>query len=161
VFSARYVDTDLPRPRWRFTGTYRFSSRLQAGLEYNPAAGEVNPIGNFVLFTETATRPGVSLGTSSDRIGTPPGPRAYYATFAKGFPQLGIGPYVSVNYSEFERGLTFSFGVNVRLNDQWNLLPMNDGRRSHLLLTYTKENMSVSLMWIWLQRPGISVSFGF
>jgi hypothetical protein len=62
----------------------------------------------------------ISLGTSSDRIGTPPGPHAYYITFAKGIDKLRIAPYLSINYSEFEQRINFPFGVNVGLTTQWD-----------------------------------------
>jgi hypothetical protein len=103
----------------------------------------------------------VNLGTSSDRIGTPAGPHAYYVTFAKSFPQARLGPYVSVNYSEFDREINFPFGLNYQIRPGLTTMFMNDGRKSHLLLTYARENWSVSAMWIWFRHPGISVSFGF
>lgn len=101
----------------------------------------------------------VSVGTSSDRIGTPEGTRAYYVTLAKGYGR--VAPYLSVNYSEFEDGVNFPFGVNVGLAPTWDALFMNDGRKSHLLLTYKQPGYSVTLMSIWLKRPGISFSIGF
>lgn len=103
----------------------------------------------------------VSLGTSSDRIGTPAGPHAYYVTFAKSLTELKLGTYVSVNYSEFDQRLNFPFGASCQLFPGVTTLFMNDGRKSHLLLTYSQQDWSVSAMWIWLKRPGISISFGF
>jgi hypothetical protein len=44
VLSLRYVDTELPRPRWRATANYRVVPSLQLGIEYNPVAGEVGPL---------------------------------------------------------------------------------------------------------------------
>jgi hypothetical protein len=161
VFSARWVDTDLPRPRWRFTGTYRFTPRLQAGLEWNPAADEVGFIGNYMIAPETDKTPMVNLGTSSDRIGTPKGPKAYYVTLAKGFPEAKIGAYVSLNYSEFDRGFNLPFGATYQIAPGWSTMFMNDGRKSHLLLTHSTPNWSASLMWIWFKHPGVSISWGF
>ena len=155
------MDVDLPRPRYRFTGTYRFTPRLQAGLEYNPNAHELGFIGNYILATETENSPMINFGTSSDRIGTPPGPHAYYVTFAKSIPSAKLGPYVSINYSEFDRRLNFPFGVSYSIQPGLSTMFMNDGRKSHLLLTYTKENLSVSAMLIWMKHPGVSFSFGF
>lgn len=103
----------------------------------------------------------VSLGTSSDRIGTPKGPHAYYATFAKTLPNLPVAPYVSLNYSEHDRQFNFPFGVNVQLAPQWSTMFMNDGRKSHALLTYRQEHVSVSLVWVWFKHPGVSVSLAF
>lgn len=155
------MDVDLPRPRYRFTGTYRFTPRLQAGLEYNPNAGEVGFIGNYMIAHETPSRPMINLGTSSDRIGTPPGPHAYYITFAKGFENLRIAPYLSINYSEYDQQINFPFGLNLSLARQLDSMYMMDGRRSHLLLTYKADVFNVSLMWIWLKHPGLSISWGF
>lgn len=155
------MDIDLPRPRYRFTATYRFTPRLQAGLEYNPNAGEVGIIGNYILATESEKSPMINLGTSSDRIGTPPGPHAYYVTFARSIPSLKLGPYVSINYSEFEQRLNFPFGVSYHIVPGVSAMYMNDGRKSHVLLTYSKESWGVSAMLIWMKHPGISLSFGF
>ncbi len=161
MVSLRYVDTELSRPRWRTTAVYRISPRLQAGFEYNPTAGEWSLIGNWVLQPETDRLPLISFGTSSDRIGTPPGPHAYYVTFGKSFAKWNLGPYISVNYSEFEKRLNFPFGVNYSLSPEFSLLGMNDGRKSHLLLTYRQEKYSITALWIWMKRPGISISFGW
>lgn len=103
----------------------------------------------------------VNFGTSSDRIGTPPGPHAYYVTFAKSLPSLKMGPYVSINYSEADRQVNFPFGINLSLAPRTSTLFMHDGRKSHLLLTYSQESWSVSAMWIWFKHPGLSFSFGF
>lgn len=110
---------------------------------------------------ESEKYPMISLGTSSDRIGTPPGPHAYYITFAKSFAQYKAGPYFSINYSEYDKKINFPFGVNYGIAPGWTTLFMNDGRKSHLLLTHSKDNWSVSLMWIWFKHPGISFSIGF
>lgn len=103
----------------------------------------------------------ISFGTSSDRIGTPPPNKAYFVTFAKSIPNRPLAPYVSINYSETDQRLNFPFGMNIGLNPQWDLLPMNDGRHSHLLLTWKGKDMSASLIWAWFKRPGVSVSWKF
>ena len=159
MFTVRYVDTEIDRPRWRINAAARVTPRLSLGIEYNPVVNEINPTGNWLAHLETDKLPMVSFGTSSDRIGTPEGNQAYFVTFAKGFGR--IAPYVSVNYSEFERGFNFPFGVNIGLHPTWDLLAMHDGRKTHLLLTYKTPNYNVSLMWIWLERPGVSISWGF
>ncbi len=103
----------------------------------------------------------ISFGTSSDRIGTPPGPHAYYFTFAKSFPTAKLSPYVSINYSEFDQQLNFPFGVSYGIVPGLSAMYMNDGRKSHVLLTHSQASWSVSAMLIWMKHPGISVSFGF
>ena len=149
------------RPRWRFNTAYRVTPRFQLGLEFNPVVSEVVPTANWILNRESAKSPLINLGTSSDRIGTREGTQAYYLTFAKGIHALRVAPYFSVNYSGADRKFNFPFGVNIALGTQWDLLPMNDGRRTHLLLTYKERNWNVSLMAIYLKHPGISLGFAF
>ncbi|MCW5943986.1 MAG: hypothetical protein KIS66_17280 [Fimbriimonadaceae bacterium] len=157
------MDTTVARPRWRLNLARRLGPRLSLGFEYNLVVGEFSPTANWIASPETATSPLVTFGTSSDRIFTPKGNQAYYATFAKAFHGTPLAPYVSLNYSGFERGLNFPFGVNIALHPKWDLLPMNDGRRSHLLLTYKQASFNVSLLAVDLQRPklGLSLGWGF
>lgn len=122
---------------------------------------ELVPTANWVITRESARSPLTVLGTSSDRIGSDPGAQAYFLTFAKGIRSLRIAPYVSVNYSETDRGINFPFGVNIGLARNWDLLPMNDGRRTHLLLTYKQKNWNISLMAVYMRHPGVSVGFAF
>lgn len=161
VLSLRYVDTALPRPRWRTTANFRVIPTLQLGVEYNPVAGEVGPLVTWFLLTETERRPALFLGTSSDRIGSPEGKQAYYVTAAKYLPLIRTSPYVSLNYSEWDRGLNVPFGVNVELGNGLSLQPMYDGHRTHLLGTFATERYSATLIWAWLERAGVAVSVGF
>lgn len=135
--------------------------RLSLGLEYNLAVGEISPTGNWIITPETARTPMVSLGTSSDRIFTPSGNQAYYVSFAKSIPGLPVAPYASVNYSEFEQGFNFPFGVNWSMTHTMDLLAMNDGRKFHLLLTFKQPSASLTFMLIDLKRPRIGVSLGW
>ncbi|HZP80990.1 MAG TPA: hypothetical protein VFB21_05075 [Chthonomonadaceae bacterium] len=157
----RYADTPEARPRWRFNAAYRLTPRFQAGIEYNPVVHEIVPTANWLLNRESARWPLLTLGTSSDRIGSREGTHAYYLTLARGIPRYHVAPYVSLNYSEQDRGVNFPFGVNIALGGQWDLLPMNDGRRSHLLLTYKEKNWNVSLIAVYLKHPGVSIGFAF
>lgn len=159
--SARYVDTELPRPRWRLTLDYQFLPRLNAGIEINPSAEEINPRGNYRLFDEGKIRPLISLGTSSDRIGSPKGTQAFYVTFGKSIPEIPVAPYVSINYSTWDDGFNFPFGANIQLHRRWALMPMYDGHRSHLLLNYSASNWGVSAMWVWYERAGVALRLGF
>lgn len=161
MLSHRFIDFDVDRAKQRHTVTYRVSPRFIAGIEYNPGADEIGPIANYTLAQESAKAPHLSLGTSSDRIGTPEGNQCYYLTVAKSFPNAKLSPYVSLNYSEFEDGLTLPFGVSYYVLPQLSAMYMNDGRRSHGLLTYMQSDWSVSLMWVWFKHPGISLSWGF
>ncbi len=161
VVSGRYVDTELERPRWRFTANYRLLRTLQVGVEFNAAAEEVGPLVTWYLLTESHTRPAIFLGTSSDRIGSPKGTQSYFLTGAKHLWQLPLSVYASVNYSEWDDELNFPFGVNVDLPWNFSLRPMYDGDRSHLMLTRYYRQLSFSLLYVWYERLGVAMSVGF
>jgi len=135
--------------------------RLQVGVEYNPVADEIGPLFTLFAITETETRPAFFLGASSDRIGSPPGTQSYYATTAKYLPFAHLAVYASLNYSEWDDAFNFPLGVTAELGKDFSLRHMYDGDRSHLLLNYFPHNFGVSLMYIWYERFGISLSAGF
>ena len=143
------------------TLSYRLLPTLQAGIEFNAAVGEVDPIVNWFALTETDTRPAVIFGTSSDRIGTPKGKQSYYVTFAKQIGTLPVAPYVSLSYSETDRALRIPFGANIQLGNQWMLLPMYDGHASHTMLTFVEGRASIGLIAAWNRRFGLSVGYHF
>jgi len=155
------VDTDAVRPRWRFNFSYRLSPRWQIGAEYNAAAGEWSPTASWIATTETATRPLVTFGTSSDRIFSPPGHQAYFVTVAKSLPGRRWGPYVGVSYGEWEERLVFPWGVNYALDERWDALLLHDGRNTHGLLTLKGENWNLTLMSVRMRRFGVSVGYSF
>jgi hypothetical protein len=159
--SGRFVDTELSRPRWRFTANYRLHHRLQVGVEYNPKAKEVGPLFTFFLLTETEARPALFVGTSSDRIGSPEGKQAYYLTVSKYLPLVRASLYGSLNFSEWNDGFNVPVGVGVEFWKGFSVRPMFDGDRSHLLLNYFTDRHGVSLMYVWLEKPGIAFFFGF
>ena len=159
--SLRFVDTPLERPRWRATVNRRVVPTLQLGVEFNPEVGEVGPLVSWFLLTEGERRPAVFLGTSSDRIGSPKGAQSYYLTTAKVVPMLRTSPYVSVNYSEWDRGWNVPFGANIELGGGCSLRPMYDGQRTHLLGSFATGRWSASLVWAWLERAGVAMSVGF
>lgn len=161
MFSQRWVDTDLPRPRWRTTLNYRVVPRLQLGVEWNPAADEVGPLATLFLLTEGEQLPAVFVGTSSDRIGSPAGKQAYYLTVAKYLPGVHVSPYASLNYSEWDERVNLPFGANIELGRGWSIQPMYDGNRTHLLGTWANERLSATLVWAWMERAGMAVSVGF
>ena len=134
---------------------------MQVGVEFNPMVGEVGPLATIFLVPETHHRPAVLLGTSSDRIGSPEGTQSYYATIAKNIPGTRIAPYLSVNYSEWDEHVNFPFGANFMFADGYSLMPMYDGERSHLILSYAREHAAISLMTIWYEKIGIAISGGF
>lgn len=117
--------------------------------------------GTLLLQHATENRPQIHFNTSSDRIGSPPHTQQYSFTATQGIPNTTLAPYASLTYSEWDDELVFPFGMNWQINPNWGLLGMNDGRKSHLLLTYSKETYYVQLGWIWLERPAITVGWGF
>lgn len=151
----------MDRARWRTTATYRFHPRLQAGVEFNPEVDEINPILSLFLLTETEKRPAIFLGTSSDRIGSPEGTQSYFATVSKRFGASPVSGYASVNYSEWDRGFNVPFGVEVGFGDRISVRPMYDGARPHLMLNYSRERWSLSLLAVDLEHPGVSFAMGF
>ncbi len=161
TFSQRYVDTSVERARWRSTANVRVHPRLQLGVEFNAVAEEVGPLVTLFLTTEGPRVPGVFLGTSSDRIGSPPGEQSYYMTLAKSIPELGLATYATVNYSEWDDEINFPFGATLALGRGFSVRPMYDGAETHMLLNYDMPRATISFLWVWLEEPGISVSFGF
>ena len=151
----------MDRARWRTTLTYRVLPTLQLGVEYNVAAEEVAPIGNWFVFTEDARRPALFVGTSSDRIGSPEGTQAFYMTAAKNLGRIPVAPYVTLNYSEWDEGFNVPFGVHADLVAGFSIRPMYDGHRTHLTASYSRNAFSVTALWVWLEDPGVALSFGF
>lgn len=161
VVSQRYVDTDVERARWRSTANVRVLPSLQLGLEFNAQAEELGPLVTWFLTTETRRRPAVFLGTSSDRIGSPPGTQAYYVTVAKRVPDLPVSAYASLNWSEWDERFNVPFGATFELGHGLAVQPMFDGDRTHLLLHHGTSRTTLSLLWVWLERAGVSASVGF
>ncbi len=160
MFSARFVDTALERARWRFTANYRVLRTLQLGVEFNAAAEELGPLLTWYWLTETHTKPALFAGTSSDRIGSPPHTQSYYLTLAKHIPRTPLAPYVSLNYSEWDKGFNVPFGANITLPKNFALRPMFDGARAHLVLTYYHRQSSFSAMYVWFEKIGVAMSLG-
>ncbi len=158
--SGRFVDTELDRPRWRFTLNYRIHHRIQVGIEFNPKAEEISPLFTLFLLTETEKRPALFIGTSSDRIGSPSGKQSYYITVSKYLPFLHASLYGSLNYSEWDDAFNVPFGVAIELGGGFSVRPMYDGDRTHLLLNYFATHYGVSLMYVWLETLGVSFSVG-
>jgi hypothetical protein len=121
--------------------SYRVRDDLQLGVEYNPVAGDVGPLANWVPIKETASRPALILGTSSDRIGTSHG-RAFYATLSKdlqGATGLPIAPYAGVSFGTFDDELVPIGGLVVHWADRLSTTHLYDGENVHHLATWSLE----------------------
>lgn len=151
----------MERPRWRFTANYKIFDRLQIGAEINPKAKEIGPLFTLFLLKETDKIPALFVGTSSDRIGSPSGKQSYYLTGSKYFDLLRSSFYASVNYSEWDEEINFPYGANIEIWNEFSVTPMFDGDRSHLMLNYFADTYGVSLMYVWYEKLGVSISFGF
>lgn len=151
----------VERARWRFTANYRVLATLQLGVEFNAAVEEVNPLVTWFVLTETQRRPALFFGTSSDRIGSPEGAQAYYATASKYVGVLRTSAYASLNYSEWNDEVNYPFGASFEVGRGLSARYMYDGRRSHALLDYYWNNIGVSLMWVWLETFGLAFFGGF
>jgi len=130
-------------------------------VELNPRAKEIGPLFTFFLLTETEKRPALFLGTSSDRIGSPAGEQSYFATISKYVPALRASAYGSLNYSEWDNKFNFPVGVAVELGKGFSVRPMYDGDRGHLMVNYFADQYGISLMYVWYETLGVSLSFGF
>lgn len=140
------------------------TNKLQLGAEFNPAAREIVPLANYFVFTEADVRPVVFVGTSSDRVGSPPEEQAYFLTIAKRLPRVPISAYATINYSEWDNGLNFPFGASIDFGKGFTVRGMFDGNLPHLMLNYYYKELSLSLMYISIdqsQRPGIALSTSF
>jgi hypothetical protein len=163
TLGVRVIANQIDRARWRITLTYRFHPRLTAGVEYNPLAGKVSPIANFVALTETHKRPAVILGTSSDRIGTPSG-QSFYATASKnlkhstGWP---IAPYAGLAYGTYEDRLRPIGGLNIYAGERWSSTVLFDGVRVHPLVNYARGRHVFSFVMERGRNPGASYSVSF
>ncbi len=160
TFTTRVLPgIDVERARWRNTLVYRFNDDFQAGVEYNPLGDDVGLVANWRLVRETASRPAVIIGTSSDRIGTPTG-RAYYVTVSKEVA-YGLGVYVGAMYGEYEDKVRIPAGVSYRFNDHWSALFAYDGVNGHPMMTYSWENYNATFLMVGSKYPGISFGIGF
>jgi hypothetical protein len=163
TWGLRLLSNQIPRAAVRTTLTYKFHQRLSAGIEYNPRAHEVAPLVNLLLLTETARRPALMIGTSTDRIGTPSG-QSFYATLSKnlreeiGFP---IAPYVGAAYGTYDDRLRPIGGLNISLGKGFSLLATYNGVQVHPLLNYSRGRHTFSLVMVKGRDPGMSYSVSF
>ena len=159
----RFVPNILDRAKWRNTLTYQVTPRFSVGIEYNPLAGKVSPLANFVALTETEKRPAIILGTSSDRIGTPSG-QSFYATASKSLERetgLPIAPYVGVAYGTFENRARVIGGLNVYFTNSFSSTILFDGVKIHPLVNYAYKRHQFGFMLVEGKKPGITYSISF
>lgn len=163
TYGVRLIPNVIDRAKWRNTLTYQVNSRLSVGVEYNPLAGKISPLANFVAVTETENRPALIIGTSSDRIGTPSG-QSFYATLSKSLERetgLPIAPYIGVAYGTYENRARVIGGLNVYFPKGFSSTILFDGVKIHPLLNYTYRRHQFGFVLVEGQKPGFSYSVSF
>lgn len=161
--SVRVIANQIPRASVRTTLTYKLLPTLSAGIEYNPRAGKVSPLANWLAVSETRRRPALILGTSSDRIGTPHG-QSFYATFSKNLKRetrLPIAPYAGVVYGTFEDRWRAIGGLNIGFTEAFTALIIFDGVHVHPMLSYSRGRHVASFILVKGRDPGVSYSISF
>lgn len=163
TFSSRFIAHQIKRASVRTTLTYRLAPTLTAGVEYNPRAGKVSPLANWLASRETKNRPAVILGTSSDRIGTPSG-QSFYATASKNLKRetkLPIAPYFGLAYGTYEDRFRPIGGLNIGFTEQLTSLVIFDGVHVHPMLNYSYKRHAFSFLLVRSRNPGLSYSIVF
>ena len=161
--SHRYLTGQIARATHRTIVMHQLRPDLKLGVEWNARADEVGFVANWRAVDETARRPAVVLGTSSDRIGTPEG-QSYFVTFSKSLHHatgLPVAPYAGVSYSGFENRWLVPFGINVAIGQAWSAMVINDGVHTHLSATYSWRRFAVTLLAVERKDPGITVGARF
>ena len=157
------IANQIPRASVRTTLTYRLTSTISGGVEFNPRADKVSLLANWVAVTETARRPALILGTSSDRIGTPSG-QSFYATFSKNLrreTRLPVAPYAGVVYGTYEDRFRPIGGLSVGFHENVSALAVFDGVHVHPMLSFSHGRHAVSWLMIRGRHPGVSYSISF
>jgi hypothetical protein len=157
------VDDQIPRASFRTTLTFRFLPTLTGGLEYNPRADKVGPLANWLALQETARRPALILGTSSDRIGTPSG-QSFYATLSKNLKRetrLPIAPYAGLAYGTYEDRLRMIGGLSIGFTERFSLLVVHDGVNIHPMLNLAYGRHAASLLYVDARDVGAAYSITF
>jgi hypothetical protein len=149
----------------RTTLTYRFTPRLQAGVEVNPRSTEekVNPLMNWLVVPEGTRTPAVIVGTSSDRIGTPGG-QSFYATASKNLKRetrLPIAPYFGLAYGTHDDKLRPIGGLNIGFTESLTSLVIFDGVHVHPVVNWSYKRNVFSLLLVRGHEPGVSWSITF
>jgi hypothetical protein len=163
TYGVRFIPNIIDRAKWRNTLTYQVNEQLSVGIEYNPLAGKVSPLANFVAVKETAHRPALIVGTSSDRIGTPSG-QSFYATLSKSLEKetdLPIAPYVGVAYGTFEKRARVIGGLNIYFPKGFSSTILFDGVKIHPLLNYSHGRHQFGFVLAEAKKAGFSYSVSF
>ena len=163
TFGTRFVTNQIDRAKWRNTLTYQLHPRLSVGIEYNPLAGKLSPLANFVALTETNKRPAVIFGTSSDRIGTTSG-QSFYVTVSKDLKNatgLPIAPYFGASFGTFDNKLRPIGGLNINFGKGFTSTILFDGVKVHPLINYGYKDQQFGIMLAQGRNIGLFYSISF
>lgn len=143
---------------------YRPHPQVSIGLEYNPFAKEVRPLLTLIPLKETAKRPAIIFGISSDRIGTPKG-TSFYLTASKDLENwtgLPIAPYAGIVYGTYEKKWRPIGGLNIRIRDNLSSLIQFDGVKVHPMISYNfDDSHGLTLLMIRGRNPGLTYTYSF
>ena len=124
----------------------------------------MRPLLTLIPIKETANRPAVIFGISSDRIGTPNG-TSYYLTASKDLTNwtgLPIAPYGGIVYGTYEKRWRAIGGMNIKIRDNLSTLIQFDGVKVHPMLTYNfNDTHGLTFLMIRGTEPGFTYTFSF
>ena len=154
----------IERATHRTIVMHQLTNSFKLGVEWNQRVNEVGLVANWRALSETARRPAVIFGTSSDRIGTASG-QSYFATVSKSLHHLvgvPVAPYAGISWSMFEDRLLVPFGLNVQVRPGLSAMLMNDGVHTHLSSTYGfGGRYSVTLLAVERKDIGVTIGAAF
>jgi hypothetical protein len=143
---------------------HQLTKGFKFGVEWNERVGEIGLVANWRAVTETARRPAVIVGTSSDRIGTPAG-QSYFATVSKSLHHpigVPVAPYAGLSWSTAEDRWLIPFGLNVQMRPGFSAMLMNDGVHTHLSATYGfGGRYSVTVLAVERKDIGVTIGAAF
>jgi hypothetical protein len=164
VYSLRWIPDEIDRAKLRTTLMYVFKPRIRAGIEWNPLADDASPLLNLHLVEESARKPAVVFGVSSDRIGTPEG-KSYYLTVAKDLRRetgLRIAPYVGVAHGTYESKTRAIGGINVDFGRGVTILGIFDGVHGHAVASVQRGRHGFSAVFVRFgRRVGLAYNVAF
>ena len=156
--SARWIPDKPDTGELYASFTYFLHPQLGVGMDYRPLVDEVAITGTWRALPETATRPGIVIGTAQDEFGDVSS-RHYYGTLSKRLGEwyeVGISPYVGASYiDELEEWREIG-GLHLRY-DKVSLLLQYTGVDTHLTLSYAlPHNQTVSVVAFDLDLWGLA-----
>lgn len=179
-FSMRWINSRDAASRFRWTLDRRITPRFSIGIERaggdshnaplkkglggyfqdSDADAVLMPRATWFATPETKSMPSAVFGVGSDRLSIPHG-QAWFATFSKSIPGTGLSPFVSLKLGTHDGRLAFPFGINWAFRPEWTLQAINDGEYTHLLLSWQREKVGVSLLAARSRNLGVQVNFAF